>query len=976
MVLSDPSTRYKVSYVLDSAGEQSGHRLNANCLALGKYSSKYENVPLTKALYSGGRDGLLFAWDLGHEYDGDYSVLSKIQAHSSWVNDIVVTPDSNVISCSSDLSVKLWNPSGQEPYSLTTIGEHNDYVKRLAIPKKSRSNIVVSGGLDKRIVVWDYHEAKQVLALEQAKNCSVIVGPASGIYSLAANQSVIVNGGPQKDVQLWDLRSGKRVMDLVGHTDNVRDILISDDGQALLTASSDATIKLWSLRAQRCIHSFTLHPDSVWSLYSEHPDLKTFYAGDRSGLISRTDLRRYNYSEVCVPVCKQEHPVIDLVARNSLIWSTGPMCSINVWDDPDPVHSSHASSRVSMQPSTHSRENSLSNRRSRSSALDLNTDFEPSSAMTTSHPRHSIDSMVSNIFTSVPIKVAPLKVIQGQPGLVKHTLLSNRRHVLTEDTKGNITLWDIVTCKRVKEYKPPVTMEDAINRHDTMETLPRWASVDTLLGVLSVTLDQRHFMDTEVYADETGVEITQFKDKESRINLGKWVLRNLFAGFMKKELELDMETRKSIYKDFKTRQSVPISLNPETFPRLPSPPMRPQVLQPMKSMSALPMQGRVRPPPLNLTEPARTYSQQNLTTSPLMSPLYEGKPLPFSPQSPIDGLSGPGLPQPTLDSVFSKHNSLSYDASTSTDYFSFSPPTPDSSQLEPQTPSTVKFRETSSPPKSKESFMRRLKSLGRSKSSRTSTASSPKNPPVQPSSPLQSAPLVSAPTSPVNKKVVDIVPKPEPRRILSAADLLKDIRKSYTLADMTKGIPNSKLVRLLPEETPPLDIDKNTLIIITGETAVAGCGKVIYQGHAGTLFEDAENLRKIMPAWLARLVLLNEMQPKQNSTVNFTVQPLPESGLPPVLNNTTRLNAGSLMRAKKIIDYGKERLQSQLDDVSDLILTCRGNEVPKNMTLATIRTRLWKSSGDVVLHYSLPENKTDDVEEERRSFETPFYDST
>ena len=53
-----------------------------------------------------------------------------------------------------------------------------------------------------------------------------------------------------------------------------------------------ASIKLWSLSSQRCLHTFTHHTDSVWSLFSTHPSLEVFYSGDRSGLVCRVDVER------------------------------------------------------------------------------------------------------------------------------------------------------------------------------------------------------------------------------------------------------------------------------------------------------------------------------------------------------------------------------------------------------------------------------------------------------------------------------------------------------------------------------------------------------------------------------------------------------------------------------------------------------------------------------------------------------------
>jgi hypothetical protein len=57
--------------------------------------------------------------------------------------------------------------------------------------------------------------------------------PNASIYALATNPtgSVILCGTPGKSLEIYDPRSKKRVISLNGHTENIRSILVSNDGR-------------------------------------------------------------------------------------------------------------------------------------------------------------------------------------------------------------------------------------------------------------------------------------------------------------------------------------------------------------------------------------------------------------------------------------------------------------------------------------------------------------------------------------------------------------------------------------------------------------------------------------------------------------------------------------------------------------------------------------------------------------------------
>ncbi|THH05585.1 hypothetical protein EW145_g4683 [Phellinidium pouzarii] len=273
------------------------------------------------------------------------SWMQSTQAHSDWVNDILLCNlNQTVISGSSDGTVKAWNPYSSVPSLPATVGTHSDYVRCLT--QSRERNWLFSGSFDRTIKLWDLSQPRSdpLVTLLPPES----PGPKSSVYAVASDPfgHVVASGGPERVVRTWDPRTGKRTGKLVGHTDNIRAILMSDDSRYLLTGSADASIKLWSiLSPQRCIYTFTHHTESVWSLFSSHPSLEIFYSGDRSGIVCRVDVEecdRISQGE-CVVLCKDNgepnmaasEGVSKIVAMDDhLVWTASGSSSIRRWRVP------------------------------------------------------------------------------------------------------------------------------------------------------------------------------------------------------------------------------------------------------------------------------------------------------------------------------------------------------------------------------------------------------------------------------------------------------------------------------------------------------------------------------------------------------------------------------------------------------------------------------------------------------------------
>jgi WD repeat-containing protein 48 len=393
---------------------------------------------------------------------------AQTQAHTHWINDIALAQQHTaLVSASADLQVKVWRPLASDIQEPVTIGQHADYVKCLATPSQS-TDWVASGGLDRKIYLWDLSGAGKTLEIDvQGEE----VSQKGSVYALAATHDILANGGPESIVRLWDPRSGQRITKFVGHTDMIRAVLVSASGDMVLSASADQTVKVWSVTAGRCMHTLTMHDHSVWALFSDDPGLNVFYSSDRSGLVVKTDVRETKGdldNGLSVAIAKENDGVSKIVAWDDSIWTATARASINRWKDVD-------TSDTTQLPEAYKHHRaSIATVRSKETAAPTAGAGEgaakptiPAKSIlrisnTASFPlvigRDGEDAFPNLVrkgselaepeASSVePVHHLPEETIEGQFGLVKHKLLNDRRRVLTLDTAGDVLMWDLIQVR-------------------------------------------------------------------------------------------------------------------------------------------------------------------------------------------------------------------------------------------------------------------------------------------------------------------------------------------------------------------------------------------------------------------------------------------------------------------------------------------------------------------------------------------------
>jgi WD40 repeat protein/tRNA A-37 threonylcarbamoyl transferase component Bud32 len=144
-------------------------------------------------------------------------------------------------------------------HSVEALGKFKGQIPEVSIACSPDGKWVLSGGLDKRLLLWDRATGKEVRRQEDPRFTfrSVAFSPDS---------KWAVTGRGDGLVLVWDVRKWVVLNNCFLHQQTVQAAIFTEDGRRVLSGGLDNSILLWDARTGLKLHEFSGHAKAVTSL--------------------------------------------------------------------------------------------------------------------------------------------------------------------------------------------------------------------------------------------------------------------------------------------------------------------------------------------------------------------------------------------------------------------------------------------------------------------------------------------------------------------------------------------------------------------------------------------------------------------------------------------------------------------------------------------------------------------------------------
>ncbi|MEM8832184.1 MAG: caspase family protein, partial [Cyanobacteria bacterium P01_G01_bin.19] len=180
-----------------------------------------------------------------------WRVFNNYTDEQRLINNVVVSPKTADTYALADWDgkIELWRKNfDRDRELLGTINAHDDTITK--IQYSPNGEIIASASWDKTIKLWhsETGELIDTLSGHQDGINSIAFTPTPLNPTYEGGGYLLVSGSEDKTIKIWDISErAKLIKTLEGHTDSIKAVAVSPNGDLIASAGYDNTIKIWSI---------------------------------------------------------------------------------------------------------------------------------------------------------------------------------------------------------------------------------------------------------------------------------------------------------------------------------------------------------------------------------------------------------------------------------------------------------------------------------------------------------------------------------------------------------------------------------------------------------------------------------------------------------------------------------------------------------------------------------------------------------
>jgi WD40 repeat protein len=226
-------------------------------------------------LYSASYEGKICIWSLQ-----TYHLIKNIQAHNSEVSKILITRNnSRLISCSTDCYIKIWKAK-----SLKLLSSFTCNYRVYCMVFRETDNFLHIGSRHGHLMSWNLFDCKD-------KRDKIIGKREIWTLCLPRNESFLIVGSFDKNVYFVD-NSSYQVFNTIAHDSPVTSVCITDDMQKVITGTLEENIRVFAYPTLELIKVLYGHSDNIRLLSLSNNNL-ALYSASTDGTVKTWSLTRY-----------------------------------------------------------------------------------------------------------------------------------------------------------------------------------------------------------------------------------------------------------------------------------------------------------------------------------------------------------------------------------------------------------------------------------------------------------------------------------------------------------------------------------------------------------------------------------------------------------------------------------------------------------------------------------------------------------